>query len=272
MRTRLVFWITLAVGVLLASATAAVAADVTNIPESTVSIDCDGWAVAGIPFDVDPDGDGQVTVTVEAWSGSLFGPTLTEDSFTYLVGTTHDLAGSWSTTPTMNPIVLHLRQDAQPPDQSPLQVTFNGSCDAVTIWQQPFAAVDYVVDGHESGPPTIGTTSVSVFTGASCYGTTLELRLSGPDGAVLSEVTTASTTRVDDKAPPVLMAVPGGLPAGGNSLEAVCGSFLAPLSAVYLTTVFGQPATVPGTAPGSASSTTTTATARPAAAAPTYTG
>jgi hypothetical protein len=171
-----------------------------------------------VPFDLDPDGDGQVTVTVEAWSGTVFGPKLTEESFTFPVGTTHDLSGSWSVAPTMNPVFINVSQAT---GSNWVGVTFNGACDTVTIWQQPYVLVGTALD------------QLPVYTYNSCYGTTLALRVRGPDGALLSEATTTATSRLPYGGP-LLVPVPGGLPPGVNTLEAVCGSFAEPLSAVWV--------------------------------------
>ena len=182
-----------------------------NDLSDSVSMDCTGWAITAVPFNVDTDGDGLVTVTVSV--NDAANTQLDDETFSFPPGTTHDLEGTFTTPPTLNNLFLSIK-DEQGAEE------YVGSCESVD-WSKPYVEM--------SLPVQVGATEFTVATYASCYGTTLDLVLRNDRDEVVGQWSTKATTRLSF-ASFVTLPLPGGFDVGTYQLTAICGTFDAPLS------------------------------------------
>lgn len=207
-----------------------------------ITMDCAGWSITGLPADDDPDGDGSVMVQV-----TIQGGTLADETFTFPAGTLHDLAGTYSVPPTMNPLAMSI-------SGSTSGGTYLGACDS-NPWSPPGLQVQAYIDP--------GATEFFVALRGSCYGTTVGLVLVDAAEATIGEWVIQATTR-DPGRSFATLSVPGGLSSGTYRLDEICGTFEAPRSepASVMVLVAAAPTTTTEGAPP----------AEPTDAAATFTG
>ena len=228
----------LLVGVLMAAPTRSGASTLNDL-DGEVSIDCTSWSITGVPFGQDVDGDGQVTVTVEVWDYRLYPNVIVQpaallgsETLSFAPGTTHDLSGTFTASPVLNPLVLVINDEQ-------IGSTYMGACDGLD-WAPPQLSV-FVTDP--------GAPDVKINAWGSCYGTTLETTILGSEDSAVGTSVSQATTRTpssDQRTIPV----PGGIAEGTYQIRAVCGSFTSPLSDVASVSF-----SVPGMPPPPASTT-----------------
>ena len=159
---------------------------------------------------------------------------LSDVTFAFPVGSVHDLAGAYTATPTINPLVMIVAIGGA-------AYTYEGACGGNT-WRAPWIGVFQPIE--------VGATEIRVADQASCFGTTIALVLHDDADAVVDEWVMPSTTR---SPPASILTLPleAGLRSGGYELTGLCGTFDAPVSGATSTS-FGV---------GSGSTTTTGSTA-----------